>query len=227
MYIALMPYRPHLLLLPAASGLLAGLLACQPGSGGSCSDADDEDRSNTALTIRVTNSTAAPVWLPGNDCLDFSRLTLHLDGLEAVDNAGEDGSNCQHLLSTPACEPFGCEGDGAIGGVVRIGPGESWEFAIQSYAYVQVEIPADCHTDASCAAPISCNTGREIQPGTQLDVSIVGHTECPDADACTCAADETCELPNSELLQLSGATTTASASLVYGPDVELIELTFE
>lgn len=226
MYSARMPYRAQLLLVPAATGLLAGLLACQPGSGGSCADADDEDRSNTALTIRVTNSTASPIWLPGNDCLDFSRLALLVDGVEAVESADENGSSCQHLLSTPACEPFGCEGDGMIGGVVRIGPGESWEFAIQSYAYVQVELPADCHTEASCTGPISCNAGREIQPGTQLDVSIVGHIECPDADACTCTGAETCELPSMDA-PLSGATATASTSLVFSPDVELIELTFE
>ncbi len=195
------------------------------GDGGVCSDAEDDPRPDTFRTVRVTNTTAAPLWIPGNDCLDFTRFDMFVDGVKAVDNPGEDGSQCSHLLQTSACAPFGCEGDGEIGGAIRLGPGESYELQWRTYAYHLVELPGSCNTKGSCDQPLSCYAGRTLEPGSQVTMILGAYTVCEDELACSCPSGETCELPQG-LMTLSGDSFKAEASFEFALDDSIIEMSF-
>jgi len=161
-----------------------------------CAAASDEDPGPGSFTVHVQNSRATPIWLPGGDCLQFSRFELEVDGVVGKD-LPDEGEACDLILQTQVCGTFGCEGDEIEGGAVRIGPGASFDFNLDPYFYPLVEFPGSCHEGADCAEPVSCRAGRAIPLNTPVVIRTTAHASCEDdlqGELCECEGGETCLL---------------------------------
>lgn len=223
-------FSPSLTLAFALVTLTAS--ACKPADE-PCSVTDDDPEPDTFKTVRVINSTAGPLWLPGYYCGapgdgTLSRLRMTIDGEEAIDiaphcttcstfkmfcwGAAGDGDNC-------------CEGQGTCPETIRIGPGESYDLQWRTYAYPWVELPNSCR-DEPCEVQTDCRVGRAVAAGSQIEMRIRAVSGCDDADpilngSCgDCPAGETC------VLETSGACYNTSNSLDIEAKAEF-ELTLD
>jgi hypothetical protein len=112
---------------------LVSLTASACGADKPCSTVEDDARPDTYKTVRVVNSTAGPLWLPGYYCGapsdgTLSRLHMTIDGGEAIDHASSC-TTCATLMgacwgpANPADDC--CEGEGICPETVRRAPAGS------------------------------------------------------------------------------------------------------
>ncbi|EDM78700.1 hypothetical protein PPSIR1_29653 [Plesiocystis pacifica SIR-1] len=190
---------------------LACATACDLGdenlgeSGGSDGDAlvcemPDDPPALEQTTVRITNATAGPIWLPGAICPGVTRLRLTVDGIDYVDEAG-DYQLCSLKYDAEDDDYWcvsGCEGDDMVRGTVRIGAGESFEMPWANYGFTRVPIEAPCQSpDGFCTENSGCYVGREIPLGSQVSIRVDASGECFGGTQCDCADpnDETCGVP--------------------------------
>jgi hypothetical protein len=222
---------------------LVSLTASACGADKPCSTVEDDARPDTYKTVRVVNSTAGPLWLPGYYCGapgdgTLSRLHMTIDGREAIDHASSC-TTCATLMGAcwgPA-DPADhcCEGEGICPETVRIGPGESYDLQWRTYAYPFVELPNNCR-DTPCDSKTHCRVGRAVEAGSQIEMRIRAVSGCdsaePGAPAGSCGE---CPTGDTCVLQASGACYNlsdgfdleAKTEFVLALDDSVVVLEFE
>lgn len=171
----------------------------------SCEIPDDErapvPEGMEKATVRITNATAGPIWIPGEDCPGVTRFRVEVDGVGYVDVPQQRLRCSSHYDSVNdgyACWSFsGCEGDDMLDGTVRIGAGESYDIPWGGYAFTKVPIEESCHSpEGICPEMATCYTGQQLSPGTEVSLRVDVNGSCGDF-GCDCPepGEETCVLP--------------------------------
>lgn len=199
------------------------------GGGGMCEIPDDpqppEPPTPEQATVRITNATVGPIWLPGQDCPGATQFRLTVDGTEYVNRAQE------RLLCSTAYDSLrdkfwcggliGCEGGGGIGETVRIGAGESYEVPWGGYAFTREPFGTLCYAPGGgCGGMESCYAGRQLELGSSVSVRVEANGKCTYFGGQLCD----CEDPDEETCVLSsGEQSFVGPELVGTVDFELAD----
>lgn len=172
------------------------------GGGGMCEILDEALPAETT-TIRLTNATSDPIWIPGGLCPGITRLRFTVDGVEYVDEP-LDYRLCSQSYSE-VNDNLWCAGgsdcDDRVSGTLRIGAGESYDMPWSHYAFTRVAIEPACRGEF-CDENASCYAGRELTVGSQISLQVEANGKCSlfGDELCDCEDpnQETCALPTGE-----------------------------
>lgn len=162
-----------------------------------------------AVTLRVSNVGALPVFLVGAGCGS------------AVSMYGPDQSEQLTQWRFPSCDlpecgdANGCGVDCAdcIGGFIRVDAGAVYDVPWTGTVWVDADVPASC--GAQWCGP-SCHREIVAPPGSySLRVGVADACPLADADACNCPdGEETCFVPDYE----GGTTESVEADVSFTPE---------